>query len=87
MAYKNIGNTLAKDGEYLEAITQYREAIRISPGFTAAHNDLGYALQKTGQIDEAINEYEEALRLNPDYDLARGNLASAQEMKDVPPGR
>jgi len=68
---------LASQGKLDEAIYQFRESIRISPGYAKAYNNLGNALLYQGRLEEAIASYREALRLNPDYTLAQENLKNA----------
>ena len=39
-AYNNLGNSLATLGRRDEAIEQYREALRLRPGWTVVRNNL-----------------------------------------------
>ena len=68
-------------GDTDAAIAEYREAIKLKPGFAEAHNGLGLALQHKGQTDDAIAEYRKAIELKADYQLARDNLARALARK------
>jgi Flp pilus assembly protein TadD len=77
VAHKNLGDALNKQGQIDEAISQYREVIRLRPGFVEAYNNLGIALRNQGQIDEAISQFQEAIRLKPDYVKAHNNLGDA----------
>jgi tetratricopeptide (TPR) repeat protein len=83
MFHDSRGAVLAKKGKLDEAITAYREAIRLKKDFTPAHNDLGVALQNKGQLVEAIAEYREAIRLNKDFAEAHGNLKDALALREV----
>ena len=79
-ARSNLGCELeAVPGRSREAMAQYKEALRLSPGFAEAHNNLGHALNGEGRTGEAIAELEEALRLKPDYAEAHNNLGIALE--------
>ena len=49
----------------MDAIAQYREALRLDPKLAEAHNGLGAALATAGHADEAMAEYEKALELKP----------------------
>jgi Tfp pilus assembly protein PilF len=75
-AHINLGQYFADHDQLDEAITHYRETIRIEPDSDLAHYDLGVALGKQGLSDEAIDEYREALRINSNYTAARVNLAA-----------
>jgi len=46
-----------------EAVTQYREAVRLKPDYTAAYRGLGRALEKAGQPDEARAAYARGLEV------------------------
>ena len=77
-AHNNLGSVLAEDPDHLpDAMAEYREALRIRPGYPEAHNNLGSALSNLGTSQEAMNEFEEALRLNPNLAEAQANLGVA----------
>jgi len=77
VAHNNLGLALEKKGQTDEAVRQYQEALRLTPGFAEAHNNLGIALQKQGQIDEARSQFQEALRLEPDNAEIHNNLGAS----------
>ena len=54
VAHNNLGVALADQGRLEEAISQYREAIRLKDDNSEAHNNLGIALAAQGKLDEAI---------------------------------
>lgn len=54
-----------RERNYDHAITQFRQAIGLSPGRADIHKDLAYALLKTGQNEAARDEFGEAMRLDP----------------------
>jgi Flp pilus assembly protein TadD len=68
------GIALARDGRWDEAIACFREAVRLRPDYTDAHNNLGNVLYFQKKYDEAIAAYEEAVRLSPDHAGALSNL-------------
>ena len=55
----------------------FREALRLRPQFSAAHNNLGVALRDLGRHPEAEASYREALRLQAHYPEAHNNLGDA----------
>jgi tetratricopeptide (TPR) repeat protein len=76
-AHRILGTALAGEGRNLEAIPEYREALRLWPGDPIAHNNLACALEAQGRLEDAIREYEAAVRLDPDNTRYRGNLDRA----------
>src|SRR5262249_45230592 len=68
---------LKDKGQLDEAITEYREAIRIKKDDPVAHRNLGGALRDKGRLDEAIAEFREAIRLKKDDAEAHLNLGQA----------
>jgi len=73
-ARNDLGLVLGEQGRLDEAISEYREALRIAPGYALAHYNLGFALTLQNKLDEAITHYSEALRLKPAFVKARTNL-------------
>ena len=61
-----------------EAVSQYREGLRLCPGDDVAHNELGELYLRLGHKTEAAAEFTEALRLNPNFSRAQKNLEAAQ---------
>jgi tetratricopeptide (TPR) repeat protein len=66
-----LGNVLASKGRGEEALSAWREAIRLDPSNGIAHRNLGLALwQVAGQKEQALAEYGQALRsAGQDYHL------------------
>jgi tetratricopeptide (TPR) repeat protein len=77
VAYNNLGVVLRAQGKFDEAISHYREAIRLRGNNAEAHYNLGNVLAVQGKHDEAISHYREAIRLKPDYVEAHNNLGFA----------
>jgi Tfp pilus assembly protein PilF len=73
------GTAVGQQGKLDEAIANLTEAVRLDPGFAAAHNDLGTALAVQGRIDEARDHFAEAVRLDPSNINARYNLGLTLE--------
>ena len=59
-----------------EAVTEYREAIRLNPDVAEVHYNFGIALRTIGRLDEAIAENREAIRLNKGFAEAHCNLGN-----------
>jgi tetratricopeptide (TPR) repeat protein len=65
LAHLNLGTVFQNEGRLNEALAEYREAARWSPGFFRAHNNLGSVLDDLGRPEEALAEYRLAMRLKP----------------------
>jgi len=72
-----LGFALNEKHDVDGAIAEYREALRLNPGFAAAHNNLGSAYRDKHDVDGAIAEFREALRLEPNLTKTQVNLRSA----------
>jgi len=68
-AHNNLGYALAEEGKIPEAISHYRQALKIDPKFFLSHNAWALALEKQGKYAEATLHYQQALLINPNnYD-------------------
>jgi protein O-mannosyl-transferase len=81
IAHSGLGEALVKKEHIEEAISHYRESVRLNPDFVDAHYNLAVTLVQNGQIDEAISHYQESLRLKPDSTDAHYNLGNALARK------
>lgn len=61
-------------GQYPEAISRLREAVRLNPRWSDAFVEMGEMLYHVGDVDRALNAYELALRQEP---LSRRALRGA----------
>lgn len=59
------GNQLMDLHDWIGALQDFQEAVRISPDDAGAHVGVGRALGEQGDKDGALAEFKEALRLNP----------------------
>jgi len=67
--FLNFGNSYLLTGQYQEAITQYKKALRIAPNNIMAYLNLAATYSLLGRDEEARAEAEEVLRLNPKFSL------------------
>ena len=67
--FLNYGTSYRMMGQYQEAITQYKKALRIAPNNIIAHIALAGTYSLLGRDEEARAEAEEVLRLNPKFSL------------------
>ncbi len=66
--------------DYDRAITDYNEAIRLSPRANF-YTNRGDAYQFKKEYDHAIADYNEALKLDPKFNLAYNNRGAAYKSK------
>jgi eukaryotic-like serine/threonine-protein kinase len=78
-AHNLLGIALSDRGDVDGAIAEYKEAIRLQPGYGPAHHNLGSALSKNGDRAGAVAAYKEAVRYDPTYAPAHYGLALARE--------
>jgi tetratricopeptide (TPR) repeat protein len=64
-AWYGYGQFFEKHRKLDDAITQYRQALKVDPHMLDAHLDLATALLSEGNLDEAKPHFEEATRLDP----------------------
>jgi len=61
-----LGNRLAYQGKFEEAVLEYKQATRLDPGFPHPHRALGAIYAALGSKGLSAIEYETYLRLAPD---------------------
>ena len=81
VAHNNLGLALWARGEREEAISQYREALRIDPRAPAFHLNLANALSEMAELDEAIDHLQQAVQFDPKSAAARYSLGLALDDK------
>jgi tetratricopeptide (TPR) repeat protein len=77
LAHRNLAGDLYSKGQMDEAISHFREFVRLRPEVANSHYNLGVALCKNSQSDEAIRQFQEALRLEPGDADTHYNLGTA----------
>lgn len=75
----NKGVEALRQGDHEAAIGQLRQAIRLTPDFTAAYANLGVAYRKARQPDQALEVYQQALAGEARDPTVLNNLASLLE--------
>ena len=73
-SYYALGKALYEEGKFVEAATEYKQAIKINPQSAAIHNLLGLALDKQGLLEQAVLEYRNAVDLEPGNADYQANL-------------
>jgi tetratricopeptide (TPR) repeat protein len=75
-AHNDLGEALFERGAMADAVTQFREALRVNPDLTGYIN-YGYALLLSGRNAEAGQAFATALGLKPGYAKAENGLGAA----------
>jgi Flp pilus assembly protein TadD len=75
----NAGTALLQMGDWAQAASALRRAVRLQPGFAHGRLNLGIALHQIGRTAEAVVELQAAVVLAPDDANALGALATALE--------
>ena len=73
-AHYNLGNALIKQGKVVEAIGEYRIAVKLRPEDLSMNINLANAIFTLGHLDEAIAQYRQALSIAPDDARVNKNL-------------
>jgi Flp pilus assembly protein TadD len=81
IAHYNLGNYLLKQNRFDEAISNYKEELRIRPNYSEAHTNLGVALTELGRFDEANEHFTKSLQINPNDFKARATLGAILVMQ------
>jgi len=75
VAYAVIGNELADQQQWAEAIEQCRKALEISPDYPEAHNTLGNVYANQEKYEEALVHYR-AAAVDPTYADPRNGMGN-----------
>jgi len=70
----NLGLALSHAGDLVQAESEYRRALDLTPGSAESWNGLGAVLLKQRKLAEAKRAFETALVLKPNYRDALYNL-------------
>lgn len=81
----NLGNTLARQNKWEEALEQYVGASKVEkekPNLAQIYHNMGVLFHSRTQKDyaKAVEAYKQSLRYNPKDNETRYNLALAQKM-------
>ena len=76
-AYNNRGVAFRIKANYVQAIDDFNEAIRLVPNYANAFNNRGVAFRNMGELDRALADYDQAIRIKSDYVAAFYNRGLA----------
>lgn len=63
----HLGQTVAQQGDYDQAIIYWRQATKIKPDFLEVYQEQAQVYQKLLDYQEAINCYSKAVEINPNH--------------------
>jgi len=75
----NLANALGLEGQIEDAISAYRQALKLKPDLFEAHMDLGTIFVSQGYMDQAEASYRLAIQTRPNNVYARWCLAAVLE--------
>jgi len=81
-AWNNLGLLAGREGHTGEAIENFQEALRLSPGYGIALNNLGSAYRAEKRWDDARAIYERLLQLGPEDAEANYGMGMVYAQKD-----
>ncbi|HRZ87239.1 MAG TPA: tetratricopeptide repeat protein, partial [bacterium] len=70
----NKGVDAFDSGNFAQAASYYRQALKANSSYYEAYNGLGLALTQLKEYEDAIDAFESALDINPDYPDAHYGL-------------
>ena len=77
MNYYELGEKFLEQQKWEEAVTSYRQAIKVNPTFSWSYYKLGQTLTQLQRWNEAVSAYHQAIKLNPDFPWSYHNLGNA----------
>jgi tetratricopeptide (TPR) repeat protein len=83
--HNNEGAQLASQGRLLEAIKEFRQAIKLVPNFVGAYYNLGRVYMQLKDYDNAAKSFAAAVQARPQYGDAWYQLGIAFQMQKAFP--
>jgi len=82
LVYHNLGVIAQQRGNHRQAVTRFRQAIRLQPDYGPSRLLLGVSLRVLGEHAEGTQQLERAVRLMPKEPQAHLQLAKAYEASE-----
>lgn len=79
LIYNAIGFAYFKQEQYDIAIRNYKDALKLAPGYIIALNNLGNVYEKKSLMSQALETYEETLKYEPDNAIAKRRAESIRK--------
>jgi tetratricopeptide (TPR) repeat protein len=71
LIYNGLGYAYFAQEQYDLAIRNYKEALKLYPGYVTALNNIGHAYERKNLIAQALQAYEEVLESQPKNSTAK----------------
>jgi len=81
IAHNNLGQSLAAQRRFDEAIVHYRKALETDPDPGLTYNNLGAALAETGQFEQAMQNFRQSVTSDPECVEGHTNLGRGLAMQ------
>lgn len=81
--YNRLGIVLRRKGKYLEAIDEYKKAIRLDYTDEVIHYNMGRAYLEANMKKEAISSFKKALEIDPNFKECRETLVKAEQKIEI----
>lgn len=81
MVNTNLGNALAAEKKYDQAIPYHMRALQLAPNLYDTHWNVGEAYMRENRPADALREFNESLRINPQFApayMSLGEMAFAE---------
>src|SRR5438034_4281791 len=82
VSLNNRANAYQNKGDYVRAIADYDQAIKLHSDSALMYNNRGRAYQHRGDYERAIQDYEQAIRLDPTSARAFNNRGRVKHLKE-----
>jgi tetratricopeptide (TPR) repeat protein len=69
--YNRLGIALRRKGKYLEAIDEYKKALKVDSNDEALYYNIGRAYLEANKRKEAISAFRKALEIDPNFEECR----------------
>src|SRR3972149_10424033 len=81
--YNRLGIALRRKGKYLEAINEYKKAIRLDSIDEVIYYNMGRAYLEANMKKEAISSFKKALEIDPNFKECRDALVKAEQKIEI----
>ena len=79
LVYNALGFVYYSQEQYDISIRNYKEAIKLCPGYTVALNNLGNVYEKKQLVKQALESYKQALESEPKNKIALKRVESLEK--------